>query len=60
MAWNRHAPPHSADAQVAFSLTPAKLMDMWIIPLSFVLITAVSAAVAWVMAKMFKLSRSQR
>jgi hypothetical protein len=32
---------------------------MWIIPVSFVLITGVSAAVAWTMSKMFKISRSQ-
>jgi predicted permease len=44
---------------VAFSLTPAKLKEMWIIPLGFVLITGLSALVAWVLARIFKLKRSQ-
>ncbi|BEI80618.1 hypothetical protein CcaverHIS002_0111470 [Cutaneotrichosporon cavernicola] len=46
-------------SKVAFSLTPAKLKEMWIIPLSFVVITGVSALVAWSLAKLFKLNRSQ-
>lgn len=53
-------PRRTLTPQVAFSLSPSKLLDMWIIPVSFVLITGVSAAVAWVMARMFKLSRQQR
>jgi predicted permease len=32
---------------------------MWIIPLSFVVITGVSAAVAWFLSKVFKLKKSQ-
>ncbi|WVF70146.1 hypothetical protein IAT40_004934 [Kwoniella sp. CBS 6097] len=46
-------------SKVAYSLTPAKLKEMWIIPLGFVIVTGLSAAVAWAFAKMFKLSRSQ-
>ncbi|CAK9784257.1 auxin efflux carrier [Cutaneotrichosporon oleaginosum] len=46
-------------SKVAFSLTPAKLKEMWIIPLSFVVITGVSALVAWVLSKVFKLKKSQ-
>lgn len=44
---------------MAFSLTPAKLKEMWIIPLSFVVITATSALVAWALAKLCKLNKSQ-
>lgn len=32
---------------------------MWIIPLGFVLITGVSALVAWSLSKMFRLKKSQ-
>ncbi|WWC87148.1 uncharacterized protein L201_002034 [Kwoniella dendrophila CBS 6074] len=46
-------------SKVAYSLTPAKLREMWIIPLGFVVVTGLSAGVAWVLAKMMKLSRSQ-
>ncbi|OCF41572.1 endoplasmic reticulum protein [Kwoniella heveanensis CBS 569] len=46
-------------SKVAYSLTPAKLKEMWIIPLGFVIVTGLSAAVAWAFAKVFKLSRSQ-
>lgn len=48
-----------ADVQVAFSLTPAKLKELWIIPLGFVLITGVSALVAWLLSKVFRLKKSQ-
>ncbi|WRT65095.1 uncharacterized protein IL334_002037 [Kwoniella shivajii] len=44
--------------------TPAllfsKLKEMWIIPLGFVVVTGLSAGVAWVLATLFKLKRSQR
>ncbi|WWD21974.1 hypothetical protein CI109_106462 [Kwoniella shandongensis] len=46
-------------SKVAYSLTPAKLKEMWIIPLGFVVVTGLSAAVAWVLSKAFKLKRSQ-
>ncbi|WVR04361.1 hypothetical protein IAU60_001362 [Kwoniella sp. DSM 27419] len=46
-------------SKVAYSLTPAKLREMWIIPLGFVLVTGLSAVVAWVLARIFRLSRSQ-
>lgn len=61
--------------QVAYSLTPAKLKEMWIIPLGsvfrainaqhssddrrFVIVTALSAAVAWGLSRAFRLKRSQ-
>ncbi|ODO03074.1 hypothetical protein I350_05919 [Cryptococcus amylolentus CBS 6273] len=47
-------------SKVAYSLTPAKLKELWIIPLGFVIVTGVSAGVAWSLAKTFKLSKSQR
>ncbi|ORX33480.1 membrane transport protein-domain-containing protein [Kockovaella imperatae] len=46
-------------SKVAFSLTPAKLKEMWTIPVGFVIVTGLSAAVAWTLARLFKLSRSQ-
>ncbi|WVQ76735.1 hypothetical protein IAR50_006409 [Cryptococcus sp. DSM 104548] len=46
-------------SKVAYSLTPAKLKELWIIPLGFVIITGISAGVAWILAKTFKLSKSQ-
>nr|XP_019047525.1 endoplasmic reticulum protein [Kwoniella bestiolae CBS 10118]OCF26455.1 endoplasmic reticulum protein [Kwoniella bestiolae CBS 10118] len=46
-------------SKVAYSLTPAKLKEMWIIPLGFVVVTGLSAGVAWVLAKLFKLKKSQ-
>nr|KIR86098.1 endoplasmic reticulum protein [Cryptococcus tetragattii IND107] len=46
-------------SKVAYSLTPAKLKELWIIPLGFVLISGLSALVAWLLAKVFRLSRSQ-
>ncbi|KAK1926685.1 auxin efflux carrier [Papiliotrema laurentii] len=46
-------------SKVAFSLTPAKLKEMWIIPLGFVIVSGLSALVAWVMAKIFRLKKSQ-
>ncbi|KAK8846666.1 hypothetical protein IAR55_005753 [Kwoniella newhampshirensis] len=46
-------------SKVAYSLTPSKLKEMWIIPLGFVVVTGLSAAVAWVLSSLFKLKRSQ-
>ncbi|WVQ68916.1 uncharacterized protein L199_007125 [Kwoniella botswanensis] len=46
-------------SKVAYSLTPSKLKEMWIIPLGFVVVTGLSAGVAWVLAKLFKLKKSQ-
>ncbi|ORY25349.1 membrane transport protein-domain-containing protein [Naematelia encephala] len=46
-------------SKVAFSLTPAKLKEMWIIPLGFVIVTGLSAAVAWALSRALKLKRSQ-
>ncbi|GHJ90117.1 hypothetical protein NliqN6_6519 [Naganishia liquefaciens] len=54
------ATPALLGSKVAFSLTPEKLREMWVIPLGFVLITGVSALVAFLMGTAFRLSRSQR
>jgi predicted permease len=47
-------------SKVAFSLTPSKLKEMWIIPLGFVIVTVVSAAVAYGLGTVFRLKKSQR
>ena len=44
-------------SKVAFALTPDKLAELWTIPVFFVLVTAVSAAVAWGLAKLFRIKR---
>ncbi|CUA76789.1 putative transporter C5D6,04 [Schizosaccharomyces pombe 972h-] [Rhizoctonia solani] len=46
--------------KVAFSLSPEKLQELWIIPIFFVGITIVSSLVAWVLGTVFGLKRSQR
>ncbi|KAH9836106.1 auxin efflux carrier [Rhodofomes roseus] len=46
--------------KVAFFLTPAKLAQLWVIPVFFVIITVVSAVVALALSTLFKLKRSQR
>lgn len=46
--------------KVAFSLSPEKLQELWIIPIFFVGITAVSSLVAFVLGVVFGLKRSQR
>lgn len=46
--------------KVAFTLSPAKLADLWIVPVGFVILSAASAAIAFAMATLFRLSRSQR
>lgn len=47
-------------SKVAFSLTPEKLADLWIIPVLFVILTVVSYLCAWVLATAMRVSRSQR
>lgn len=46
--------------KVAFSLSPEKLRELWIIPLFFVGVTATSALTAWVTGWLLGLKRSQR
>ncbi|KAG9019786.1 hypothetical protein FRB90_007929 [Tulasnella sp. 427] len=47
-------------SKVAFSLSPQKLKELWIIPIFFVVVTGVSAAVAWLLSVAFRLKRTQR
>ncbi|KAF9519315.1 hypothetical protein BS47DRAFT_1379338 [Hydnum rufescens UP504] len=47
-------------SKVAFSLSPEKLKELWIIPLFFVGVTSVSAVVAWTLGTLFRLRKSQR
>lgn len=57
--------PHSNTSlwysgKVAFTLTPNKLAELWIVPVGFVVVSVVSAVVAWLMGTIFRLSKSQR
>ncbi|KAJ7600597.1 auxin efflux carrier [Mycena floridula] len=47
-------------SKVAFFLSPAKLRELWIIPLFFVLVTVVSMSVAFILGSIFRLKKSQR
>lgn len=47
-------------SQVAFSLSPEKLKELWIIPILFIVVTAVSGLVAYVLGTVLRLRRSQR
>ncbi|GAA6011871.1 hypothetical protein JCM10207_003411, partial [Rhodosporidiobolus poonsookiae] len=46
--------------KVAFSLTPDKLVELWIIPVGFCFISAFSAGVAWTLGRLVGLKRGQR
>ncbi|KAN0131954.1 Auxin efflux carrier [Lactarius tabidus] len=47
-------------SKVAFFLSPAKLRELWIIPIFFLLVTGVSLAAAWFLGNLFRLRPSQR
>ncbi|KAH9888043.1 membrane transport protein-domain-containing protein [Cubamyces lactineus] len=47
-------------SKVAFFLSPAKLRELWVIPIVFVVTTLVSMAVAYVLSVVMRLKRSQR
>ncbi|KAI9509304.1 auxin efflux carrier [Russula earlei] len=47
-------------SKVAFFLSPAKLKELWIIPISFLLVSAVSLGVGWLLGNLFRLRPSQR
>ncbi|WAQ92308.1 hypothetical protein PtA15_16A214 [Puccinia triticina] len=47
-------------SKVAFSLTSEKLADLYVVPISFVVITLTSCLVAWLLSKLFRLERSER
>ncbi|GAA99562.1 uncharacterized protein L969DRAFT_73659 [Mixia osmundae IAM 14324] len=46
-------------SKVAWSLSPDKLAELWVVPIGFCIVTGVSAGVAYVMAKLFRLKKSQ-
>ncbi|KAG6369525.1 membrane transport protein-domain-containing protein [Boletus reticuloceps] len=46
-------------SKVAFFLTPAKLRQLWVIPIFFVVVTGLSAVVAHCLARACRLKRSQ-
>ncbi|POW05306.1 hypothetical protein PSTT_09786 [Puccinia striiformis] len=48
------------NVKVAFSLTSEKLADLYVVPLSFVIITLTSCLVAWLLSKLFRLERAER
>lgn len=47
-------------SKVAFFLSPAKLAELWIIPIFFVIVTGLSMAISFLLGWLFKLKRSQR
>ncbi|KDQ09145.1 hypothetical protein BOTBODRAFT_138169 [Botryobasidium botryosum FD-172 SS1] len=47
-------------SKVAFTLNPSKLKELWIIPATFVVVTSVSAGVAWLLGTLLRLKRTQR
>ncbi|KAF8548061.1 auxin efflux carrier [Imleria badia] len=46
-------------SKVAFVLTPAKLRQLWVIPIFFVVLTGLSAVIAHWLARAYRLKRSQ-
>lgn len=60
-----HAPsslftPALLFSKVAFSLNPRRLAELVIVPLGFVIVSVTSALSAWILSKMFRLSKGQR
>ncbi|KAF9446034.1 hypothetical protein P691DRAFT_804774, partial [Macrolepiota fuliginosa MF-IS2] len=47
-------------SKVAFFLTSQKLRELWVIPIFFIIVTAVSAIIAFVLGWVLRLKRSQR
>lgn len=47
-------------SKVAFTLDPARLAELIIVPAGFVIITVVSALVAWMLSSVARLTRAQR
>ncbi|KAH9054106.1 auxin efflux carrier [Lactarius vividus] len=47
-------------SKVAFSLTPDKLRELWVIPIFFALVSGVSLVVAWLLGSLFRLDRPHR
>lgn len=47
-------------SKVAFSLSPEKLRELWVIPIFFIIVTTLSMCIAWILGTTFRLSKSQR
>ncbi|KAH9966174.1 auxin efflux carrier [Lactifluus volemus] len=47
-------------SKVAFSLSPAKIAELWVIPIFFLFVTGVSLLVAGLLGSLFRLRPSQR
>jgi predicted permease len=47
-------------SKVAFFLTPARLRELWIIPIFFVIVTVVSMSISFLLGWIFRLKKSQR
>lgn len=47
-------------SKVAFTLTPAKLQELTVIPIGFVIISVFSTTVSYILAKIFRLKPGQR
>ncbi|KAH9973772.1 membrane transport protein-domain-containing protein [Lactifluus volemus] len=47
-------------SKVAFFLSPAKLAELWIIPIFFLFVSGVSLVTAWLLGSLFRLRPSQR
>jgi predicted permease len=52
--------PPAVFSKVAFSLSPQKIKELWIVPLGFVVVTGTSMSVAWAMGTIFRLKKSQK
>ncbi|KAI8443753.1 auxin efflux carrier [Phakopsora pachyrhizi] len=46
-------------SKVAFSLTYEKLAELYVVPISFVIITVVSFVIGWLLSKAFRLKRAE-
>ncbi|KNZ47684.1 hypothetical protein VP01_621g1 [Puccinia sorghi] len=47
-------------SKVAFSLTPQMLAQLWVIPVGYLVLSGLSASVAWGLGKCFGLSKTRR
>ncbi|KAJ6613677.1 auxin efflux carrier [Mycena sp. CBHHK59/15] len=47
-------------SKVAFFLSPEKLKELWVIPIFFVIVTSVSMSVSFLLASIFRVTRSQK
>ncbi|CDZ97781.1 Predicted membrane protein [Phaffia rhodozyma] len=47
-------------SKVAFSLSPEKIKELWIVPVGFVVVTGTSMAVAWCLGTLLRLKKSQK